>query len=53
MIQAKDLIRRLLMPSECRISLEEALSHPWISGNCDNEEMKSAAGVSKTPIYTN
>jgi len=30
---AKDLIRRLLMPIEGRISVEDALNHPWISEN--------------------
>lgn len=41
--EAKDLVKRLLKPSAERISIEEALSHPWI----ENEEMKTVIeGVS-------
>jgi hypothetical protein len=29
--QAKDLIKRILMPQKQRISIEQILKHPWMA----------------------
>jgi hypothetical protein len=43
--EAKDLINRMFVSSEERISAKDALQHPWIQGNVKNIMVKPSTDI--------